>query len=291
MSAIYTQLKIASLLFLLVLSAFLFFGILLFTLDTCSYAITITPGHLRLDVSTMEQHPLHPDIFIKQMKNEKLSLHFIRPLQKDQKLKAVSLRSAMPDMCDLETCFLSIPILYDIPTSYTNLTMLEIWRRIENQWNAASGRIFFCGDSCRTIRATSGILRNYRNQIDFGRIEVVGYPSLSDALAVTAIWSAYDGTVLEMDIFFNTATYCIWDALLHPLCYDFETIALHEFGHLLCWNDLPSYPDSLMHGYLDVGVVQRSVDVPTANCTETHFDSMDAMAVLPGCMSRASGWF
>ncbi len=86
----------------------------------------------------------------------------------------------------------------------------------------------------------------------------------SGIVAQTSIWyNINTNFIIECDMEFNDY-YTFSSASIASLgAFDIQTIALHEFGHFLCLNDLYSPTDSakVMYGYSSPGTIKRNLHV------------------------------
>ncbi|MDD5127229.1 MAG: matrixin family metalloprotease, partial [Dehalococcoidales bacterium] len=120
-------------------------------------------------------------------------------------------------------------------------------------WNAA-GAYFSLNYAGAT--GTTTVAYNGTNEIiwrDFGSGGTVG---------LTSIWHLTGNTnILECDMEFND--YYTWSTAATPPAgrYDTQSVALHEFGHYLCLDDLYDDDDStkVMYGYGSTGQIKRTL--------------------------------
>lgn len=134
-----------------------------------------------------------------------------------------------------------------------------------------------------SLRESSGIVLNGRNQIALGRLEV----DSPGALAITALWVRCPGggtltncrTVLdifEWDMTYNIVDYP-WGDGSQDHVFDLLSIATHEFGHVLGLDDLyapQSCSQSTMWGSSRRGeTIKRSIDADTRTCIKTLYSS------------------
>lgn len=270
------EVRLCSLLVAVFCTLGLIIGVVVFTVETVDPFIY--PGRTIIDLSSFVKQA--DGKFMKIVSGEKLFLEFSRASKPSEK-KLMARSEFLEECCSFDSTTISLGFRYDIPASHSNSSMLETFERIETQWNSAINQSFFCGSSCRTIVPTTmGILRNSRNQITFGKLVIEGYPGYDDILAVTAIWTTISGVVVEIDVFFNSDTFCISDVDLYSSCYDFETVCLHEFGHIVGWEDLYTSlcEHSIMEGYIAAGEKAREIDYNTFECTTQHFSLLPIMS-------------
>ncbi|MEM3065362.1 MAG: matrixin family metalloprotease [Candidatus Nitrosotenuis sp.] len=68
------------------------------------------------------------------------------------------------------------------------------------------------------------------------------------------------GTILSADITFNSnAAVTFGNANTNPSVYDYQSVALHEFGHWVKYNHAPE-TSSVMYASIGVGVVKRTLN-------------------------------
>jgi hypothetical protein len=120
-------------------------------------------------------------------------------------------------------------------------------------WNAAGAFFSFSyGGACGATQST----QNYVNEITWTDLGSGG------TVALTSYWYIpSSGQIVECDMEFNT--YYTWSTSATPPsnCMDVQTVALHEFGHFLCLEDLYNASDNskVMYGYVANGQARRSL--------------------------------
>jgi transcriptional regulator CtsR len=118
-------------------------------------------------------------------------------------------------------------------------------------WNAAGAQFSFSYAGTTAVAAYS-----------YDGVNEILWRNLGSGgpIAQAVIW--YTGsTILECDMEFND--YYTFSAAAIPSAgrYDTQTIALHEFGHFLCLDDLynPADSDKVMYGYGSPGTTKRAL--------------------------------
>jgi hypothetical protein len=120
-------------------------------------------------------------------------------------------------------------------------------------WNNAGAKysFSFSGTTSATTIGYNGI-----NQIIWTNLGSGGI------VAQTSIWyNVNTNNIIECDMQFNDY-YSFSAAAATPTnCFDVQTVALHEFGHFLCLNDLYSASESakVMYGYSSPGITKRAL--------------------------------
>jgi len=120
-------------------------------------------------------------------------------------------------------------------------------------WNAAGALFSF---SYAGTTAATTYSQNFVNEILWSNLGSGGTVALTHTWYYTS-----NNHIVECDMEFNT--YYTWSTATVPPSgrYDVQTIALHEFGHFLCLDDLYSPADSekVMYGYGFTGTTKRAL--------------------------------
>jgi len=136
-------------------------------------------------------------------------------------------------------------------------------------WNAARAAFSFSYAGTTTATTYS---KNSVNEIlwrNFGS---------GDVIALTYIWGS-GSTITECDMEFNDY-YTFSTAATPPFGrYDVQSVALHEFGHFLCLDDLYNAADSakVMYGYGSPGTTKRAL----------HADDIAGIQYIYGVLPKA----
>jgi PKD repeat protein len=136
-------------------------------------------------------------------------------------------------------------------------------------WTSVAGSDFSFQYAGTT--ASTGVGRNYKNEILWGDIAIDG------VLAQASTWS-YGEQVAECDIKFNTRY--TWSTTPQTGAFDIETVCLHELGHWVQLQDLygnvqgyPSDTAKVMYGRTGSGQIKRTL---------TDGDTAGARWIYPG---------
>lgn len=116
-----------------------------------------------------------------------------------------------------------------------------------------------------------------------GRFELVffsdsGHPAKSGDLGSTGTLAqsyvpTLFGTVLTADVTFNSnAAVTFGNANVSPIVYDYQSVALHEFGHWVKFNHAPnSETTSVMYYALALGQVKRTLNAHDSSSMGTIY--------------------